>query len=261
MPYPGVGNNDKIIPCTIEQDDLGNLNACILSSGVLLLDSFFNHRQRRIRAMDVANIKKYFEVAHFKMQHLFCWRQRLFNCNKLNTLAYKPHGCCHFSMFTPLYGPPPNYDTQLCEGMHKTYAKKAYKASSRRNANKLEDMINGLQHSRLAMVLKTEIFGKGTDEIDDGEEEDDIVTTRANVATYTSDDNVVYEGSTLSNTRELILNRDNREDLQYKPNSKLTKLCLSPNTTLALLWSAIQRCTNTRVETFCMHFGILKGVK
>jgi hypothetical protein len=164
-------------------------------------------------------------------------------------------------MFTPLYGPPPNYDTQLCEGMHKTYAKKAYKASSRRNANKLEDMINGLQHSRLAMVLKTEVFGKGTDEIDDGEEDDDIVTTRANVATYTYGDNVVYEGSTLSNTRELILNRDNREDLQYKRNSKLTKLCLSPNTTLALLWSAIQRCTNTRVETFCMHFGILKGVK
>ena len=111
------------------------------------------------------------------------------------------------------------------------------------------------------MVLKKELLLIGTDEIDDGEEEDDIVTTRANAATYISDDDVVYEGSTLSNIRELVLNRFNRDDLQYKPDSKLTKLCLSPNTTLALLWSAIQRCTNAGVKTFCRNFGNLKGAK
>ena len=76
------------------------------------------------------------------------------------------------------------------------------------------------------MVLKKELLLKGTDEIDDGEEEDDIVTTRANAATYISVDYVVYEGSTLSNIRELVLNRDNRDDLQYKPDSKLMKFKL-----------------------------------
>jgi hypothetical protein len=145
--------------------------------------------------------------------------------------------------------------------MHKTYGKKAYKASSRRNDNKLEDMINGLQHSRLAMVLKQELFLNDTDEIVDSEEEDDIVSTRANAAVYTSPASVVYEGSTLSNVRELVLNRNNRNDLQYKPDLHSKKLCLSPNTTLALLWSAIQRCMDTDVITFCTHFGILKGVE
>ena len=61
---------------------------------------------------------------------------------------------------------------------------------------------------------------------------------------------LVYEGSTLSNIRELVLNRNNRNDLQYKPDLHSKKLCLSPNTTLALLWSAIQRCTDTDVKTF-----------
>lgn len=143
--YLGIGNQNQVIPANVVEPDLGVLNTVILSSGKLLLDTYFNFKQRLVRKMDLPTIQQYFEVAHFNLQKLFCWRQRLFNCNKPNTIAFKPHGCCHLLPLVPQYGAPENSDTSLYENMHIAYAKNAYKRTARVEGKLLVQMMNNVQ--------------------------------------------------------------------------------------------------------------------
>ena len=198
----------------------------------------------------------FFEVAHYKLQHLFCWKQRLLDSSKKNTLAYKPHGCCHFSWFIPLYGPPCNYDTMLFENMHIVHGKEAYKGSGRRHETKLDDMIKGLQFNKLVTMLGKRIR---KDDSDTEEEDDDIVTTKTNASIYNTSEAVLFEGGSMSkNVRELHLKDGCLEYVD--PESNLEIAFLSPNTTLQLVWSAINRCTNKYVKRFCKHFEQNTGI-
>jgi hypothetical protein len=214
-------------------------------------------QQRNIRIKDISNIQKYFELAHYKLQHLFCWRQRLFDCNKKNTLAYKPHGCCHFVWFIPLYGPPFNFNTQLYENMHIKFGKQAYRKSSRRHDTKLQDMMKGLQFRRIANVLGKRIRSNDDDIVDDDDDEDDVVTHRANTSIYNTPEGVIYEGSHVkSDVQELVLHMD---VLVCKVKGTQKLQCLNPNINLDLLWSAIKRCVNVDVQFFCRSFGTRQG--
>ena len=210
--------------------------------------------------MDIPNIKRYFEAAHYKLQHLFCWRQRLFDCDKKNTLAYKPHGCCHFSWFIALYGPPCNYDTILYENMHIECGKDAYNASGRRHETKLEDMINKIQYRTLVSALGKRMRGNDDtlNAIVHEDEVEDMVTHKANASIFNTESGVIFEGSnTSSNIQELILERSS---LKYKNTGRTGQTLLNPNTTLDLLWSSILRRHNDDVVDFCREFGTTIGI-
>ena len=259
--FKGIGNNDTVIPTNIMHEDLGNLNSCILCSGVLLYDSYMNLKSLNIRKKDVSNIKLYFEAAHFKLQHLFCWRQRLFDCNKKNTLAYKPHGCCHFCWFISFYGPPYNYDTVLYEHMHIECGKHAYTASGRRHETKLQDMMKKIQCRRLVSALGKRMREHGENGKDTNceDEDDEVVTHRANTSIHNTTSGVIFEGNnSISERQELILERDK---LKYKNAVGRNQVqLLNPNTTLELIWSSITRCQNEDVIHFCTQFGTAPGM-
>ena len=240
------------MPLDIVEADLGNLNECCLSSGVLLLDTLFNLKQHDIRKIDIPRIREYFEVSHYKLQKLFCWRQRLFNCKKPNTVALKPHASCHFSYNISEYGATYNTDTVLYENLHIKKAKEAYKTSSRRNNSKLMEMTKNVQFQRLVRCL--ELSAEDNDENDstDSEADEEIVRNAASAATYSSPNEVIFEGCRSTKfTCELILRTGS---LTFKTASK--EKFLSPNTTLDSLWTAIKNCRNEEVRFFCDRFGI-----
>ena len=67
--HPGIGNSGDILPLDYKEPDLGKLVSCILSSGVLLLDTYFNVSQREIRKQDLPSIQSYFELAIIIYNH------------------------------------------------------------------------------------------------------------------------------------------------------------------------------------------------
>jgi hypothetical protein len=141
--------------------------------------------------------------------------------------------------------------------MHIKFGKESYTTSSRRHATKLEDMIRGLQCTRLASTL-----GKRTrnEDIasDDDVTDDDVVTHRANASIYHSPNAVIYEGSSINaSIQELVLIGGGLHVKEPVSRSRL-KL-LSPNMKLELLWSAIKRCDNPDVRAFCLLFGTQTG--
>ena len=154
--FSGIANTGAILPVDYICNDLGNLNQCVLTSGKLLLDAYFNLKQNEIRKRDICKIQNYFETSHYKLQHLFCFRQRIFDTNKPNTTATKPHGCMHLVYDVVEYGALPNFDTVLYENLHIPFAKEAYRSSSRRYNKLYEEMIAGIQAARLLRILGDE---------------------------------------------------------------------------------------------------------
>jgi hypothetical protein len=53
------------------------------------------------------------------LQKVFCYKQRLFDSNKANTVALKPHMVLHFLTFVIFFGSIKNYDTATSEHLHK----------------------------------------------------------------------------------------------------------------------------------------------
>ena len=109
---------DLVFP-DIEKYDLGSLRTCLKSAGKLILDSYYNLNKHEISLVDIGTITPYLECANFMLQKVFCYKQRLFNSNKPNTVALKPHMVLHFPTFIIYYGSIKNYDTSTCEHLHK----------------------------------------------------------------------------------------------------------------------------------------------
>jgi hypothetical protein len=91
----------------------------------------------------------------------------------------------------------------------------------------------------------------------DEDEDEDMVTHRANASICNTDSGVIFEGSNIiSNIQELILEHG---ELQYKTSVSRSQKLLNPNTTMELLWASIQRCENEDVKQFCRCFGTAIG--
>jgi hypothetical protein len=92
---------------------------CLKSSGKLILDSYYNLNKNEVSLVDIEVIKPYLECSNFMLQKVFCFKQRLFNSNKANTVALKPHMVLHFISFIIFFGSIKNYDTSTSEHLHK----------------------------------------------------------------------------------------------------------------------------------------------
>ena len=228
----GIGNSGELLPIDYSEPDLGNLVSCILSSGVILLDTYFNLSQREIRKMDISSIQLYFELAHYKLQHLFCWRQRLFDCNKKNTTCYKPHGCCHMPYYIQYYGPPVNNDTTFFEHMHIDNVKKVYKSTSKRTKAVLKEMITRIQFRHLAQALP---------KIDVPTTEEDY--SKIVAIAYNTDSNVVYEAS------ESMAFRDKVTYINVS-TFRVQNRFLNPNVNMTTVWAAMKRSNNHDIVQF-----------
>jgi hypothetical protein len=244
----GIGNSGFVIPQDYEEDGLGNLNECILTSGKLLLDAYFNFKQIEIRVKDLAQIQIYFEVAHFKLQHLFCYRQRIFNSDKTNTDAMKPHASCHIMTDVPEYGSPSNWDTPLYENMHIKYAKKAFRSSSRRECNSslLPEMIKKIQFSRLIRSFHDVRYMK---EDEDGKRGTPPLKEKG--ISYLTDNNVTYKCSSSSNCRERMMWKSDRLTCSSRHNR-----FQNPNISLRDVMKAMDACAedDTGVRRFLEIF-------
>ena len=216
-------------------DDLGNLVSCIISSGVLLLDTYYNLSQREIRKMDISSIQTFFELAHFKLQHLFCWRQRLFDCNKKNTMAFKPHGCCHFFQYISLFGACPNNDTVTFEHMHIINVKQAYKASSKRTSTSLQEMTSRIQFRHLARAL---VLPRNDDEHTQEQRHSRIRST-----SYQTESDLVYEASVSTAFRDQVT-------YENAASCQVNQRFLNPNVTMPIVWAAMKRSENIDVVNF-----------
>lgn len=183
--------------------------------------------------MDIIHIQEYFELAHFKLQHLFCFRQRLFDCNKGNTLAYKPHGCCHLAFDISYLGPPPSQDTVIFEHKHIVCAKRAYASSSRQEATTLPEMITNLQANRLAKAL--------TDEM-----EVTRVNTRHTTVHHNTEGNVIFEASISSRFRDLVTFHFGIVDAPER--------YLNPNVTINEVWASLKRTKNRFITKFLKQY-------
>lgn len=114
-------------------------------------------------------------------------------------------------------------------------------------------MTKNVQFQRLVRSLN---LRADDSESSDSEEDEDIVRSSANTATYSSPTEVIFEGCrTVKSTEELVNIRGSLNYSKATPNQTL----LSPNTTLQSLWRAIKNCTNTDVRYFCSQFGINKS--
>ena len=176
------------------------------------MDAYFNFRQLDTRAKDLPHMKDYFQVAHFKLQHLFCWRQRLFDTNKKNTVAFKPHGCCHIPEMIIEYGSTSNTDTVLYENMHIVNAKEAYTSSSRRSATAFIEMTKSVQSIRLASYLGFTF----EEETNDAETANPSSAINNNIFYETKGD-ITFEGSKSSLFRaEISIGRDRKYYCSHK---------------------------------------------
>ena len=176
------------------------------------MDAYFNFKQLDTRAKDLEHMKNYFQAAHFKLQHLYCWRQRLFDTNKKNTLAYKPHGCCHIPMMIVEYGSTSNTDTCLYENMHIPCAKNAYTSSSRRSSTAFIEMTKSIQTMRLARHLGFTINQNNDNQCGDNNQElEDTESSTVNNILYETKQDITYEGSKSSKFRaEIIIGKERR---------------------------------------------------
>ena len=236
----GIGNTGEILPLDYNADDLKNLVSCIISSGVLLLDTYYNLSQREVRKMDISNIQNFFELSHFKLQHLFCWRQRLFDCNKRNTLAFKPHGCCHFFWYIPEFGAPPNNDTVVFEHMHIINVKQAYKASSKRTSTSLEEMTSRIQFRHLARALHTH---------DERSTQEKRPSSKRSIS-YETESDLIYEASVSTAFRDEVT-------FVNASTCMVNKRFLNPNVSMPMVWAAMKRSDNPDVVDFlndCQRF-------
>ena len=135
--------------------------------------------------------------------------------------------------------------------MHIEYGKDAYTASGRRHETKLEDIIKKLQFRYLVSALGKRFreHDENRTDINFEEDDDEVVTHRANTSIHNTTTGVIFEGSdSISDTQELILERN---ELKYKGNVSKNKIrLLNPNTTHELVWSSINRCRNEDVKHF-----------
>jgi hypothetical protein len=147
----GIGTNGRVVPINYTENGLGNLNQLIITSGKLMLEAYYSITRKEPTYEDILKSKDYIEACHFKMQHLFCYKQRLFNSSKWNTLSVKQHMMMHFPWFTLYLGAPANFNTSVMENMH-IISKNAYKSSSRRRDGLTEEMMEKIQ---MAKVMKS----------------------------------------------------------------------------------------------------------
>jgi hypothetical protein len=123
------------------------------STGKLLLDSYYNLNKLQPSLVDIEKFTPYLECSNFMLQKMFCFKQRLYNSNKKNTVALKPHMILHFPSFIIYYGCIQNFDSAVVEAMHKTMAKLPYKQSSRRSDHLLEEMSSRIDLVQLTRIL------------------------------------------------------------------------------------------------------------
>ena len=108
-----------VFPQDYKESDLGNTRTCLKWSGKLLLDSYYNLNKSDPSQVDLDHLTPYLECSLFMLQVLLCFKQRLFDSNKLNTVATKPHMVLHFILFTIFLGCIKNFDTATMEHTHR----------------------------------------------------------------------------------------------------------------------------------------------
>jgi len=118
-----------------------------------VLDSYYNLNKLHPSLVDIEKFTPYLECSNFMLQKLFCFKQRLYNSIKKNTVALKPHMLLHFPSFIIYYGCIQNFDSAVIEAMHKTNAKLPYKQSSRRSEHLLEEMSSRIDQVQLTRIL------------------------------------------------------------------------------------------------------------
>ena len=155
--YSGIGTYASIIPMEHrEPAPLYGLNECIVTSGKLLLDSFYNLSRKELCRRDLITAKEFFEVAEYEYYRLFCYKQRLVNSQKALELSIKQHIAIHFFPQIVEDGMPANYNTVVTEQIHKNVAKVPYAMSSRRPTDLYEEMLSQVQTRKFLQIVNGE---------------------------------------------------------------------------------------------------------
>ena len=215
---------------------LGNLNECIITSGKLVLDSYYNLSRKSFSLVELKQMKEYLEVTHYEMQRLFCFKQYLLGSNKNNSTAIKPHMVHHFIYEMTQTGSTNNTNTRTSEQKH-VIVKGAWKASSHRQGTSgMKELGNRLETARViqkASELYDEIYGPfQIDRVS-------APITRSNHVLFKgNDENVTFECS--------ILNTDKEELTYYARTRKLIPTTasnlkyLNPLINLDSIWAYLE---------------------
>jgi hypothetical protein len=207
-----------------------------------------------MRLKDLPKIQLYYQVAHFKLQQLFCLRQRFFNSNKKNTDCLKPHACCHIVPDVPLYGCPQNNDTALYENMHIKYAKEAFRSSSRRDSVLLPEMTKKIQLSRLIRCL-----GARRSEPEMEKFDEEVMVRKTSQITHRTVSDVIYKCTSNSNCRDELIWRNETQSLYQKfhGDSKVRKVRFkNPNVSFKDIMTSLESYgeENDSVNMFLEQF-------
>jgi hypothetical protein len=242
-----IGTKNLILPEAYSEEGLGYLCETILTSGKLLLDTYFSISRKAISLPEIKQMEKYAEVGRFALQRLFCFKQRLLNAKRTSSTALKPHLSIHFPLEITRTGSLENTNTRAMEQKH-VYIKRAYKHSSRRtDSTRFTEM-----HSR----LETErVINKANDIFEElyGIHNIDRLANRVerNMFTITTGDkeneDVLFLVSKLSTDKEELI-FDRRLQTLIPAVSSLGLRFLNPIISLESVWEFLN--TNREIENF-----------
>jgi hypothetical protein len=176
------------------------------------------------------------------LQKMFCFKQRLYNSTKKNTVALKPHITLHFPSMIVLYGCIKNFDTAVVEFMHKDNAKLPYKRASKRSDTFLDEMASRIDQVQLTKFL-----------VDRFSRDDNPRTLNQGMTiTYTTDppENVTFEAMKSSYYRFKL-------DYQRNTDTVFSRFYnnISPHITLNSIWSLVSQLEYDATRT------IVEGIK
>jgi len=116
--YTGIGTNDNLIPNDFELDyPLGNVNACIIRCGFLLLDSYLNLSRSSLDEDKIIQCSESLELAIAMQYQMTCIKQALGvvanaeDTEMKDTKEMKPHMVQHIPPLIPLFGTPKGFNT------------------------------------------------------------------------------------------------------------------------------------------------------
>jgi hypothetical protein len=246
----GIGTNDQIIPIAYVEANLGNLSQLINTSGKLILEAYYNISRKEQTFEDILKMKDYIEAMHFKMQHLFCFKQRLFDCDRPNTQSLKQHMIMHLPWYTVYLGCPSNFNTSVLENMH-IISKNAYKGSSRRRDGLIEEIMDTIQMAKVMKHVKSIYDDKhGTlvvSQLKAG-------TRKERVRRYETQECISFEVTVSSATSEELRYND-----QGRCFGNISDAFLSKRLPQAALWELLHQNQDAEVSLLMRNFMTRRG--
>ena len=243
-----MGVDDDIIPSsfTIEKP-LGNLNECIITSGKLLLDLYYNLKRKVFSITEVKVLSSDIEVALYSLERLYAFKLWFRNSSLLNKKVIKIHMTFHFLYEILKTGCLRNTDSLIYEHLH-VDVKHTFQMSSKRRHELVIEMWTRMQTQKLinlAVNRFNERFGNYPYPSRD-------LIAKMNENKYITKGGIQYSWSSYDSKRQQFkFDRVNRRLVPMDDEVKKLNF-LNPLVELDVLWYEIQQIAS--LEEFNRRF-------